>query len=482
MRSSPAAIAIGLLQTAGGMVAVVLVWWTAGRRLDGWQAWVVDLAFWAYVVLRPASIPLTWLTTTWEITAHGVRVRRGVLARADTDVRWDEIVSFDVSQPYLHRLFGCYAIRFGLGTTQKTAVRLDAVSRTTRDRIAALARHAQLGPRRPASQNPVTVAPAPPRAEHEIYRICPRDYALISLTYGSFVLFVPAVLSLLDQVGEWVPLPLPDPKVVLSWPPYAQLAACLGVLALSVGYGWLFTWLRYRGFRVVRHGNAYLASGGLLSSETRSVTAAQVTGLKVTQNPVMRALGYGRVSVLTRDAGEQPMANLLFPLVRLEALPTALGPAMPVHSEVMAPTLRMSTPARATLAACLLLTWGVLLALAYLLRPDWIVATGTAVTVVVALVANACWVVASTVPGRSACYVRRGFLWISHVEFATSAIQVVESSQGPLGRLTGTSSVVLHYYDGRVRRVRALGCSTAQRRALTEPVLVDPLLADPLLV
>jgi hypothetical protein len=54
----------------------------------------------------------------------------------------------------------------------------------------------------------------------------------------------------------------------------------------------------------------------------------------------------------------------------------------------------------------------------------------------------------------------------------------VQSSQGPFGRLTRTWSVVLHYYDGRIRRVRALGCSAARRHALTGPVLGDAPLAD----
>ena len=470
MRSTPAALAIKLLQAGGGMLAVILLWSTAGQRLDGWLAWATDAAFWTYVVLRPVGVPLTWLTSTFDVDDRGIRCRTGWLGRNETSADWAEIVSLDVSQPYLHRLFGCYAIRFGLGTTQKLAVRIDAVSGATRDAIVAVARSAQLDVVVPADDGEVT-SPVPAGSEDEIYRIRPADYFLVSVTYGSFVLFVPAVFSVLDQVQEWVALPLPDPALLLDWSLPAQVAAGLAVLVLSVGYGWLFTWLRYRDFRVVRDAGGYVTSGGLLSSETRTVTAAQVTGLKITQNPVMRALGYGRVTVLTRDAGDQPMANLLFPVVRLAALPAVLVPDLPVPPEVVTPTLRLSTATRTGLAAGAGLAWGGLLTAAYLIRPEWIAATATAVTVLIALLVNACWVVATTLPERQVCYARRGLFWISHVEFATSAIQVVQSGQGPLGRLTRTWSVVLHYYDGRARRIRALGCSPAQRAALTGTVL-----------
>jgi len=490
MRNSPAAIVIQLLQSATGLVPVVLLWSATGRQRDGWVGVLVDLAFWTYVVLRPASIPLGWLATRWQVDERGIRFRHGVLDREEIDVRWDEVVSFDVSQPYLHRLFGCSAIRFGLGTSQKQAVRLDAVTSATRDRIVALAQQAQLGAPAPVDgvapavpvAGAVVAPPSPtptPTPTEEIYRIRPRDHVLISLTYGSFVLFVPAVLSVLDQVGDWVPLPLPDLAAVRHWSPATQLGTGLAVLVASVAYGWLTTWLRYRGFRVLATPSGYLTSGGLLSRETRTVTTATVTGLKVTQNPLMRALGYGRVSLLTRDAGDQPMANLLFPLVRLRTLPAALGPALPVPAEVLHPTLRVSGPARVSVAAGALLLWAGLLALAHRVQPEWLPATGTALTVLVALLANAAWVVADTVPDRPVCYVRRGLLRVSHVEFATRAVHVVESSRGPFGRLTGTWSVVLHYHDGRVRRVRALGCSPVRQQRLSAPVLGSPALGPP---
>lgn len=471
MRSSPYVIAIRLLQAASGMLPLALVWWTAGRRLDGWTGVAADLAFWAYLVMRPLAVPLSWWTTTWEINEEGGRFRKGWLARQQTIVGWDEVVSIDVSQPYLHRVFGCYAVRFGLGTTQKQSVRIEAVSRATQERIAAVAGRAQLGLERSAGPATATALPEPGRPEHEVYRVRPADYLLIAVTYGQFVLFVPAVLSVLDQVDEWVNLPMPDPAVLLTWSHPQQAAALLAVLGLSMGYGWLVAWLRFRGFRVVRLASGYVTSGGLLSSERRTVPGQHISGLKVTQNPLMRALGFGRVSVLTKDGGDQPMANLLFPAIKLSALPAALGAELPVNAEVMAPTLRLTWPARLSLGACGLLVWASLVAVAYLLRPEWIVSTGTIITAVVALGVNSRWVVATTVPARSRCYARRGVVWVSHVEFDLSAVHVVESSQGLVGRLSRTWSVALHYYDGRVRCVRAVGCGPDRRAALAAALL-----------
>ena len=476
MRSSPAAVVVRLLQTFGGMLAIALLWWTAGRRLEGWLGGVVDVAFVCYAVTRPAAVVVDWWTTTWSVDERGLRHATGWLARRETVVAWSDVVAVDVSQPFLHRLVNRWTVRVGLGTAERKALRIDAVTAAWRDRVVTLAQAAQLGrdtpvsPAGPASAGSVRPGEpgptAPGRPLEEVYRMPRSAYLVVSVTYGQFVLFVPAVVSLLDQVGDWVRLPLPDAGAVLAWPLPAQLLGLLAVLLASVAYGWVFAWLRYRGFRVVREGTGYVTSGGLLSRETRTVAGDQVRGLKVTQNPLMRALGYGRVSVLTGDAGEQPMADLLFPAIRLADLPRALGPALSVDPEVVAPRLRVGTSARVRLVAEGVLLAGAAVGLTRWLHPAWTPLVGTVGVVVALLWVNARWVVAAAGTGRSRCYARRGFVWMSHVELDLGAVQVVESSQGPAGRLDGTWSVVLHYADGRPRRLRALGCAEDRRAEL----------------
>lgn len=468
-------IVIRLLQAGVGMVPLALVWWTAGRRLDGWVGVLVDLAFWAYVVLRPLAVPVGWLTTTTTVDATGVRSATGLLARRETTVAWDEIVSVDVSQPSLHRLFGCYAVRFGIGTSQQPAVRIDAVRRERRDAIVAESRRARPHGAPPEAAGPVATSlsegPTPEHPDREVYRIRTSDYLLVSVTYGQFVLFVPAVASLLDELGDWVRLPLPALGQVFDRPWPEQLALFVGVLVCSVAYGWVFAWLRFRGFHVVRDEAGWATSGGLLSSETRTVPARHVRGLKVVQNPLMRVLGFGRVSVLTADAGEQPMANLLFPVIRLTDLPAALGAELPVNPEVVTPTLRLDPVARVSLGLGGVLAAAALVAVAYAVHPGWLLASTSTVVLVVAFVVNAHWVVATTVPGRPRCYARRGLFWVSHVELDLTAVHVVESSQGLVGRLSRTWTVALHYHDGKVRHVRAPGCDAARQAALAAAVL-----------
>jgi uncharacterized membrane protein YdbT with pleckstrin-like domain len=473
-------MAIRLAYALVGFVPITLFWRNGRPGLEGWVAAAADVAYVAYVVLVVVGIPLGWLATTWQVDDRGVRIRRGWLFRTELSLSWAELVALDVSQPVLHRLVGCYMVRFGMGGPQSDPVRLDAISAAARDRIVAAARAGRpdlpseaVGPADPDPTDRRILAEDAagpdegPDDGDEIYRIRSRDYLMVSLTYGLFILLVPAVLALLDQVREVVAVPTPDLATVAAWGLPWQLAGAVGVLGLSIAYGWVFAWLRYRDFRVVRGAGVLTTSGGMLSAETRTVPTDRITGIKITQNPLMLLFGYGRVSVLTRDAGDQPMANLLFPVIRLADVPGTLTGELDVRTDLVRASLRPSRTARASLAVGAVVVWLCLLALTYAIRPDWLVLAATAVTLVVALVVNSLWVVLRHQPGRGRCYARRGFWWVSHVDFDDTSVQVVESAQGVVGRISRTWSVGLHYYDGRVRRVRALGCSPGERAALS---------------
>lgn len=479
-------MAIRLAYALVGFVPITLFWRNGRPGLEGWVAAAADVAYAAYVALVIVGIPLGWLATTWQVDDRGLRIRRGWLFRTELSLSWAELVALDVSQPVLHRLVGCYMVRFGTGGPQSDPVRLDAISAAARERIVAAARAGRpdlrgeaVSPVDPGPADRRLLAEVPagpggdggpdegPGAGEEIYRIRPRDYLMVSLTYGLFVLAVPAALSLLDQVRELVDVPGPDLATVAGWGLPGQLAVVAGALVLAIAYGWIFACLRYRDFRVVRGDGVLTTSGGMLSAETRTVPIDRVTGIKITQNPLMLLFGYGRVSALTGDAGEQPMANLLFPVVRLSDVPAALPGELTVRTDLVRAAMQPSRVARASLLTGAVVVWLGLLALAYAIRPEWFVPVGTAVTLVVALVVNSLWVVIRLEPGHGRCYARRGFWWVSHVDFDATAVHVVESVQGAVGRLTRTWSVALHYYDGRVRRVRAFGCSPAERATLS---------------
>jgi hypothetical protein len=46
------------------------------------------------------------------------------------------------------------------------------------------------------------------------------------------------------------------------------------------------------------------------------VPRSQVLGIKIQQNPLMRACGYARLGFVSRQSGEQIAANVIFPAVR----------------------------------------------------------------------------------------------------------------------------------------------------------------------
>ncbi len=482
-RNSPRSVPIRLLEAARFYVPVVFLWQSTVRQVDGWPATAVTTAFWVYTCVRVLSVPASWWATRYQVTAEAVRLTTGLLTRRDLSVGWDDVAAVQVSRPWTHRLLRVSAVRLETGAQGRVLV-LEAVPDAVAEEVQ---RRARVRPRAGGAEvagpspgaavgEPSPAAGAAPVDGEVVYEITPRDYLLISVTYGQFVLVVPVLVSLYTEVSRWVSLPTPAQAEVLgrgaSW--WGGVLAVVGTVAVAVGYGCAVAWLRYRSFRVHLRDGELSVSGGWVSHESRRVQEHLIGGLRIDQNPAMRALGYGRLSHVSREAGRRVGTRVVLPVVPLTRLAHGVDTSFPGYAGTVAAPRGAAGPYGALVSTAAVLALCTVAALVGEVRPGLLGPAGAVLAIAVVVVVNRLWTAAELDPARSLLRYRRGFLWVRQYTLPLASVHLATYSQGPVARRLGVGTVSVFVHDGRRVRLRVVGCPEALAERVVRAVAVPP--------
>jgi uncharacterized membrane protein YdbT with pleckstrin-like domain len=489
-RNSPKMLAVRAFHAGKGYVPAVFVWLSVHPRLDGWQATLFTALFGIFTYTQVHSIFVDWATTRYEITQEGVHLARGLLVREETSVRWAEMASAQVSRPVVHRTLGCSMVRIGIGSQGKQLLMLEAVpdavaaevqerfvrygaERRPEDTPGPGARskgHPEAGPLGEPETGPTGGPPRPERTPGDaIYAMGKLDYFLVSITYGQFALFVPFCFGIYSQLSDVADLPrLALPEVFHgNAAPWAAGLALLVSFAVAIAFGCAVAWLRYGGFEVRVRDKALHVTGGLISRESRQVLQSQVAGLKVQQNPLMRVMGYAKLSFMSRESGSKVAANVVFPAVKLQRLTEGVAEHFPAYAALMP-----ARPGRVfglfglfVLSANLLIFfsgWVVV----HALRPQAVPAVLAGLALIQLILTNRIWTSVDIDPAHRLIQFHRGFLWVTRYGIPVSAVHVANESQGPVGRRLEASNLSLSVYDAHAVQLRVV----AGPQALVSPV------------
>lgn len=476
-RNSPAMLVLRAYDSLKLLVPVVLLRLSADERFGDGTASLVTVLLGVVALCCLLHVVVAWWVTRWLVDADGVRLSSGALVREDVAVSWGDVSSVQVSRSWLHRALGCARVRVGIGSQGRGVLVLEAV----RDRdVPALAGrvasgapsvptvpvHGAAAPAvTPVSGEPVgrvspaTVAPPVVAGHGLVYAMRPRDYLLVSVTYGQFLLVVPALLGAYSEVSPLVRLP--DATVVLGVgagsPWWAWSVAALLACAVSLAYGGVIAWLRYRSFAVRAHDGGLSITGGLAWHESRRLHQSQIAGLKVQQNPLMRLTGHAKMSAVSREAGTSRAANVVFPVMRLDRLSLLVEQFFPAQAGM----LQHRHDRRPGLAAVLVAASAIAVVAGGLAAEAARAGSGVGVAAVVAVLAlvaaNRVWSRVDVVTRRGAVAFRRGFLWVTWYDVPVAAVHQTVRRQGPVGRILGVTSLSLLVHDARRVRLRVHG-------------------------
>lgn len=340
-RNSIAMLALRAADSVITIVPTVFVWFSVRSRwpeLLGTPADVLIVVIGSFAVLGWLAV---WWTTRFEVSREGVVLEKGVAVRRATAVSWDDVASVQVSRSAGARMLGCARVVIGIGAESKAGLVIEAVRQHEAAEMAAHFDAARSGATDPGACPGAAGTCAPeygeaqvPASARLIYRIRPWEYLMLSVTYGQFVLVIPFVFGLVENVNAFLPSDW-TPSALPMWTEsvgITVLVAFLVAVPVAVVFGILVAWSRYRSFEVRSHRGVLSTSGGLVSAESRQVSESRVAGIKIQQNPLMRAMGYGRLRVISRQSGDRIGANVVFPAVRSSRLRDGIAEHFPAYA------------------------------------------------------------------------------------------------------------------------------------------------------
>jgi putative membrane protein len=303
----------------------------------------------AVMLLLLGGRVLAWRRFTWSFDGEVVRVEQGVLGRSRRVVDVERIQQVELDRPFVQRMLGVATLRIETaGSDAGPEIELRVLGLAD-----ALALRAALQPRADGATVDDAAgthadSPAPDRPE-VVLRLTLGRVALGSVT-GAQLLVAPALLlgalqlagdrvdELIDAGIEWL--------VALQSGAAAPeagtwLVGGLAVVVVAIATTLVAAVVRDGGFVVLRVGDDLVLRRGLLGTRESTVPLRRVQVVRVTANPLRRALGVASVRVhsaggsagggagggerravipLVRDAEVLPLLSDLLP--ELGSMPT----------------------------------------------------------------------------------------------------------------------------------------------------------------
>ncbi|MDI6103887.1 PH domain-containing protein [Actinoplanes sp. NEAU-A12] len=448
--------AIRAAEAATTLVPSLIMWLSIRAKWPVWFGIPVDAIFALVGGLVMVSLIADWWTTRFTIGAGGVSFEEGLAVRRSTSLGWSEVVSVQVSQSAAGRLLGCSRVLIGIGAESKGNLVIEAVPKAVAAEIEGYFKASRSAEETDSGPGVVSVDDAVrPEDDDLIYRIRARDYLMLSITYGQFLLVIPFLMGFYENITGLFSLSLTVPALPGDTAAQALLMIAVLVVAVPValGFGTAVAWLRYRGFEVRGGGGMFAMSGGLAYAESRQVSRIQVAGIRIQQNPLMRVTGYARLSFVSRQSGERIGANVIFPAARLAFLRDEIRRHFPEYAPAMDRSCTISRPLR----WCLVSAGAVILILAGVavhgMPSVRAVVIMAAVAFLLLAAGNYGWATADLDADNSVIVFRRGFLWVTHYVVPCDSVYFIHSYRLALSSRLSVAALCLGVYDSRAIRL-----------------------------
>ena len=317
-RISPWMIVVRPLHEVVGVLPVLLAFVLLGRGDPQQLAWSGGVL----VLLLGRGLVLWW-RTSYRVGQERVELHTGLFGRRERALLRDRVRTVERTARFGHRLFGLAEVHIGTGQ-QETRLQLDGVTSAEADRL-----RAELLRRAPAGGEAAGSAPEESEADSGAV-LASLDwkwlrYAPLTLS-GIASLGVGAAAStrILNEVndeGDWV-------AGLAQWfgsrlSRYSLAADVVGgliALALLVtvvslaGYA-----VSYAGYVLTRQPDGTLrVRRGLLTARSVAIEEARLRGLRMRQEPLLRAARGARLSAITSGLGRRSESGLLVPPAPLD--------------------------------------------------------------------------------------------------------------------------------------------------------------------
>ncbi len=252
---------------------------------------------------------LAWQRFRWSFDGETVRVEQGILSRTRRVVAVDRIQQVELDRPLVQRLLGVATLRIETAGSdagpeiELRVLRLDqAIALRAALQPAPAAGHTVLD----AAHAPDAPGPTAPADDTQLILALPVWRVALASVTGAQLLLAPALmlgaLQLAGERADELIVVVTDRLIAMLESGDVPGAAtwAVGVLALIVAAvitTLAFAIVRDGGFTLVRSGEDLVLRRGLLGTSESSVPLRRVQVVRVSANPLRRALGVAQLRI-----------------------------------------------------------------------------------------------------------------------------------------------------------------------------------------
>lgn len=295
-RLHPLTIPLRALNAAGTVIAVLVFSVVLGSAEPGFSPVFIGIGLLATVGLLGYQYAY-YRRFTYEVTSDTIDIASGVISRQRREIPLERIQNVDISEGVIQRALQIATVDFETAGGGGTEASLKYVSIEEARRLQNVVRGHD-----PAADETTAGTSSPGDLLFELDR-----EALLVLSLVSFDL---RVFSLVQTAVAFA-----SPALVASifeLPPELIIPAIAGgVLTAAIG-GWLLgavvTFVRYHGFELRQVSEELRYERGLLQRYSGTIPLDKIQTLSVTENALMRRLGYAGLAIETAGygGGNQP--------------------------------------------------------------------------------------------------------------------------------------------------------------------------------
>ena len=358
-RANPLSVLAEALKMASGLV-VLVAFALAGDFFAGDLGALVRLALAAAGIFAACLLLglAVWRTRTWELTAEGVRLCRGLswgpFGRRSLTIPYEHIHTVSMSSTLVERLLGLLTLDLdtGAAASEGDASKISGLRASEADVLRAeLFRRRRVVAGQVGEGEKCDAASAADPAERPLatFSLAGRELALAAasqMSAGSQALALVVLLvnganqliewGLLDVVGRGDELMAGLSPAIVP----VVLAFLATALLLGAAVSFVVNLVRYAGYRVERFEDRVVVEHGLLSRSSRALATGRVQHVAVRQGVIRQIIGYAEVTAQVVAApgekdGEPSGSVLLHPFIRVGDVDAFLAEVLPDYAGVL---------------------------------------------------------------------------------------------------------------------------------------------------
>ncbi|MDR2163682.1 MAG: PH domain-containing protein [Clostridiales Family XIII bacterium] len=422
----------------------------------------------AVVVLVLAISALQYFHISWEVTDTEVRLRKGVITKADIRVPFDRIHSVSIKANPIERIFGVVNLTFD---TAGGLVGGDLVIPSLKKSFADRLRH-QISLHKGGNKNEVAEERALQDAvrQESVFshcRIRPMELIFHGLSNGSAILYIFVGLSFVSRLTD-IPFINEIVSGVVETTFQRLNSADAFIIALAVitvlAIAWLLSVvasiLKYFGFVVLRRGDRIEVERGLLTHRVAGCSVNRIQEVHIERPLFRRLIGYAAIRVkmpqliIGGEDSQDALGLLVQPFIKYKEIDGFLREILPEFAD--APEAKDGLPAASLrltylrylsrsvifIVAAFIAAWFALAdAEPDFPRTECLSIVSALLLAVICITAYRSWKGRGMATNDDFLVLRRGAYTFTTVIIPRKKIQIARMSRGPLQMRCGVADV-----------------------------------------